>query len=460
MTGNTARTFRDIEHESSRSLVKTVKAAQENKHRKRPLRVEWECRNTIHREGSSVMWQHRAGREQGQGIANLLQSFMQSFTGPLEQWLDRQIDRRLVRTFFLTLAAIVRLRHPRPGLLLSELGAHILSPGQAPAGTKGISNPLRSPRRSHTLLERFLWRRADRALSHLEGLGETALAIWDGSVLEKPESIAPEGLCPVDSSKAARLKRVKPGYYPPPGRPPVFVPGLQWLTVMAAGMQGPASLAAMGWWTSRGKLASHRREETASPLSRCFAGWQRRVVHVFDRGLAGAPWLTELMGHQVRFIMRWPTRCHLAGARGQRPVWQITRGKRSQDHRQTWDFNRRQYRRTGIAAVPVRHPRFDNEPWLVVSRPGRGRTPWRLLASETVATTDDAWRVVMAYSRRWQVEMCCRACRTDRAMEKPPALVPGKPAQAVADGQAGPCLPALIAGAGPSLYLIPSSNSG
>ena len=45
--------------------------------------------------------------------------------------------------------------------------------------------------------------------------------------------------------------------------------------------------------------------------------------------------------------------------------------------------------------------------------------------------------------------MCCRACRTDRAMEKPPALVPGKPAQAVADGQLGPCLPALIAGAGP-----------
>ena len=117
------------------------------------------------------MWQHRAGREQGQGIANLLQSFMQSFTGPLEQWLDRQIDRRLVRTFFLALVAIVRLRHSRPGLLLSELGAHILSPGQAPAGTKGLSNPLRSPRWSHTLLERFLWRRADRALSHLEGVG-------------------------------------------------------------------------------------------------------------------------------------------------------------------------------------------------------------------------------------------------------------------------------------------------
>ena len=78
------------------------------------------------------MLRHRVGREQGQEVADLLQSFI----GPLEQWLDRQIDRRLVRTFFLALVAIVRLRNSRSGLLLSELGAHILSPAQAPAGTK------------------------------------------------------------------------------------------------------------------------------------------------------------------------------------------------------------------------------------------------------------------------------------------------------------------------------------
>ena len=68
--------------------------------------------------------------------------------------------------------------------------------------------------------------------------GELALAIWDESVLEKPESIALEGLCPIRSSKTARLKRIKPGCYNPPGGPPVFVSGLQWLTVMLAGMQG------------------------------------------------------------------------------------------------------------------------------------------------------------------------------------------------------------------------------
>ena len=62
------------------------------------------------------MVRHGMGRRQGQGVANLLQSFI----GPLEQWLDRQIDRRLVRTFLLTPVAIVRLHHSRSGLLLSE----------------------------------------------------------------------------------------------------------------------------------------------------------------------------------------------------------------------------------------------------------------------------------------------------------------------------------------------------
>ena len=174
---------------------------------------------------------------------------MQSFIRPLAEWLDEQVDRRLVRTFFLALVAIVRLRNSRSGLLLSELGGHVLSPAQAPAGTKRLSNLLRSPKWPHTLLESFLWHRADRELAQLEQRSDLALAIWDESVLEKPESIALEGLCPVRSSRAACLKRIKPGYYHPPGGPPVFVPGLQWLTVMLAGMQGPPVLAAMRWWT-------------------------------------------------------------------------------------------------------------------------------------------------------------------------------------------------------------------
>ena len=143
----------------------------------------------------------------------------------MEEWLDQLVDRRLVRTLLLALIAIVRLRNYRSGLLLRELGAHILSPSQAPAGTKRVSNLLRSSKWSHTLLEKFLWHWAGQCLAQMEQRGELALAIWDESVLEMPESIALEGLCPVRSSKAARLKRIKPGCYHPPGGPPVFVPG-------------------------------------------------------------------------------------------------------------------------------------------------------------------------------------------------------------------------------------------
>ena len=364
------------------------------------------------------MLRHETGWEHGQELADLLQSFI----SPLEEWLDRQIDLRLVRTLFLALVAIVRLRHSRSGLLLSELGAHILSPAQAPAGTKRLSNLLRSPKWSHTLLEKFLWHRADQYLTRLEQQGRTALAIWEESVLEKPESIALEG----------------PGPLRQGGTPQTHQAGLLQSSRWAAGVRarpavahrhgggdagaslpGRHTLVDQSRETGRGRLAGDRRGQTASLLSQCAKSWQRRVVHVFDRGYAGAPWLRELGVHQARFIMRWPTRYRLSGERGERPAWQITRGKRSQGYRQIWDTRRRQYRKTGIVAVPVSHPQVSGELWLVVSRPGKGRTPWYLLTNEPIATNDDAWRVVMAYARRWQVELCYRACKTDLAMESP-----------------------------------------
>ena len=58
--------------------------------------------------------------------------------------LDTHLDKRLVRTLALTLQAILKFRHNTHGLLLSELGGYILSPRQAPARTKRISNLLRS----------------------------------------------------------------------------------------------------------------------------------------------------------------------------------------------------------------------------------------------------------------------------------------------------------------------------
>lgn len=192
------------------------------------------------------------------GPSQALADHLEAFVLPLLKWLDAQIDKRLVRTFLLSLKAILVLRHTKYGLLLSELGGFILTPDKAPAGTKRLSNLLRSPKWSYGLIEGFLWQQAEQKLATLTEAGKTSVLIWDESVLEKAESLALEGLGPVRSSKAARLKRIKPGNFNPPSGPPVFVPGMQWISLMLCGLQGVPALVTMRWWTSRGKLSSGR----------------------------------------------------------------------------------------------------------------------------------------------------------------------------------------------------------
>ena len=348
-----------------------------------------------------------------------LTDHLEGFVNPLLQWLDAQIDKRLVRTFLLALVAIVTLRHTMYGLLLSELGAYIISADKAPAGTKRLSNLLCSRKWNYSLIERFLWNQSDDQVVRLQEEGKTALVIWDESVVEKSESIALEGLGPVRSSKAARLKRIKPGYFNPPGGRPIFVPGMQWISLMVSGMEGVPVLAAMRWWTSRGELASDKRSEEGKLLVQAALSWGRSVVHVFDRGFASAAWLGRAFDNNVRFIVRWPQRNHLVDDKGKRNAWKITRGKRSQDHRMIWDATRRCWRKTGIIIASVRHPNYDQSLHLVVSRPGKGRSPWYLLTNEPIDTIEDAWRMVFAYARRWQIEMGFRYSKTELAMESP-----------------------------------------
>ena len=140
------------------------------------------------------------------------------------------MDCRLVGTLSQAVRTIIQHRHNSCGLLLSELGGHLLSGAKAPAGTKRLSNLLRSPGWSDADVERHLWQQAQQQVEQWKTQAHNAdpeaqvLVLWDESVLEKPESQHAEGLSPVRSSKAARLTRIKPGYYRPPG-PPVFCAG-------------------------------------------------------------------------------------------------------------------------------------------------------------------------------------------------------------------------------------------
>lgn len=344
---------------------------------------------------------------------------LEAFVTPLLRRLDKQLDKRLVRTFLLTLQAILVFRHSQMGLLLSELGAYIVSPQQAPAGTKRLSNLLRSSKWLYTLIESYLWEQAESYRRELGSAGQRAYVIWDESVLEKAESLAAEGLCAVRSSQAARLKRVKPGYYNPPGGRPVFVPGLHWIGLLLTGMNGVPHLATMRWWSTRGKQVSDQRTEATKLLHRCSRLWGRSVVHVWDRGFASAPWLHRVFKHKLRFILRWPKRYKLVDAAGTRNAWRIMRGKRSLDHRLIWDARRHCWRKTGLFYTAVQHPRHEPVLWLVVARPGKGREPWYLLTNEPICCIDDAWRMVFAYARRWLIETTFRYSKSELAMESP-----------------------------------------
>jgi hypothetical protein len=375
------------------------------------------------------------GKQASATVSRRLGEQLGSFVAPLLGELDALIDKRLVRNFLATLHVIIQFRNRAYGLLLSELGGYLLSADQAPAGTKRLSNLLRCTKWQHTLIEQFLWSQAQARVMRLAQeqaqAGEAAdvLALWDHSEWEKPESLEAEGLCAVRSSKAARLKRIKPGYFNPPGGPggkPIFVPGMHWLGVVLVGRSeksGPPIVAKMHWWTTRGVHASVKRAEEEQLLRKCATEWGDTLVHVFDRGFAGGPWLQLAFTHLIRLVMRWPRSYTLMDEDGvQRKAWQITRGKRSWQHRELWDAKHRCYRNTGVVAARVRHPLYPAPLWLVVSRPGKagkGREPWYLLTNEPVLTASDAWRVVFAYARRWQIEMSFRYGKSELAMESP-----------------------------------------
>lgn len=353
-------------------------------------------------------------------LARTFRERLESFLAPLLIRLDAQLDCRLVRTFSSLVEVLLQNRYRSAGLLLSELGAFLTSPEQAPAGTKRLSNLLRSKRWSADLVSDYLWEQASAWLRDLVCRSQLPLVLWDESVLEKPESIALEGLGSVRSTRAQRLKRIRKGYYNPPSGPPVIVPGLHWLGLLLVGSSGPPMLAAMRWWTNRGERAEEKRAVESGLLAQCCAAWGKAVIHVFDRGFAGAPWLQTLVQADARFIMRWPKGYHLhSELEESAPAWMFTRGRKARGSRLIWDPRARQYTRRSVLSVPVRHPAYPGQLWLVVSRRGKGHEPWYLLTNELADTPAAMWKIVFAYARRWQIEMAFRFCKTELAMQSP-----------------------------------------
>lgn len=354
------------------------------------------------------------------GVSRLLEGLCYRFCRDLLQTLDQRLDRRLVETFFALVLAMLIHRQGLHGLLLSEMGGWLGGASAAVAGTKRLKHLLYSRKWRSALVADFLWHNADRALAAWQQGGETPLVIWDESVLEKSESLKLEGLSPVRSAKAARLARIKPGFFNPPLERPIFVPGFHWLAILVMGAQGAPQLAHLAFWRTRGVGATDKRSVELPLLQQLAQRWGRQVVHVWDRGFAGAPWLTAAVEANVRFVVRWTKTYHLVDAMGQaQTAGQILRRYRSKSHRLVWDAQRREWRKTGLVMVPVAHSKVAGRFWLIASRPGKGRKPWYLLTNEPLETLEDAWRLVFAYARRWQVEMTLRFEKAELGLASP-----------------------------------------
>lgn len=342
------------------------------------------------------------------------------FLKPFLEELHKAVDRRLVKTLLDLVLVILMHRHRNNGLLLSELGDHLLGGERGPAGVKRIASLLHSAKWKSNLILKYLWERANEKVKELLSSQAAVYVIWDESILEKSESLKAEGLCAVRSSKAARLKRIKPGYFNPPTERPIFVPGFNWLQILVTGLQGTPILAHLCWWTTRGEKASQKRLEEGKILKKVARLWGRKVLHVWDRGFAGAPWTTLALDHHLRFIVRWNSKYHLIGPDGRKhEAWKVVRGKRSWEYRMVWDARRRCHRKTGIIAAPVYLPNDERKLFLVVSRPGYGRKPWYLITTEPIDTAEQAWQIVFAYARRWQIEMSLRFTKSEMAFESP-----------------------------------------
>jgi hypothetical protein len=48
-----------------------------------------------------------------------------------------------------------------------------------------------------------------------------------------------------------------------------------------------------------------------------------------------------------------------------------------------------------------------------------GSKPWYLLTTERIRSAQDAWSIIFAYARRWQVEMSIRFTKSEMAFECP-----------------------------------------
>ena len=360
--------------------------------------------------------------EQSQSQRFLLRqshSFLSSFL----EHLDEKLDKRLVRTFFNLFIGILMFRNRTNGLILSELGGFITGFKKAAAGTKRISNLLRSKKWTGSTISDFFIKTGKKRLETLHEKGKKGYFLWDDSVLEKHESWFSEGLCAVRSSKAKRITKVKRGYYRAP-KSSIRVPGFHWSSVVLSAWGEKPFTVLMSWWTTRGKEKDSADNVFYKMLRKITQTFGKGYTHVLDRGYANLPTLERLWKFEQGFIIRWKTSHLLLIGQGKyegtiKQTHLVARSFKAMDYRMVYDKERKQNKRISIAYAKVFHPEYpDKELYLVIARDKNHKMkPMYILTSECVDSIGMAWEILFAYMMRWNIEQVFRFMKTELAIE-------------------------------------------
>lgn len=338
----------------------------------------------------------------------------------LQSQLDAQIDSRLVRTFFDLFITITMFRNRVMGLLMSELGGYICGFEHAPAGTKRISNLLRSKKWNCNLIDEFFFQRTKQRIEDLKKKGKRALMLWDDSRVEKHESWVSQGLCSVWSSKAKRLTRIRPGFFTPPSTR-ICVPGFQWTGVFLSHLGGVPSVCQMTWWTTRGKF----KEDPDNIIYRLFRKLHQHIgciVHVLDRGYANEKILSYLFHFEQNFIIRWKKN-HLLNhcEKGTKKTHLLARSFKGRKSKIVRDKARNKDKHVTIDWAAVNHAEYpDNQLFLIIIRDKNNYNgPMYLITSLSIENANQAWEILFSYMHRWEAEQGFRFLKSEMGLESP-----------------------------------------
>ena len=94
-------------------------------------------------------------------------------------------------------------------------------------------------------------------------------------------------------------------------------------------------------------------------------------------------------------------------------------GRRATSSKLVWDMVRKCQLKRSLLWQRCSHEDYADCPLtLIICRSGRkGRQPWYLLTNEPVENDQQAWKLVHAYARRWQIEQSFRFTKSELGME-------------------------------------------